>query len=323
MFRRIFVLIENNLPLVTVIVPCYNHDKYVETCLDSIFKQTYQNIEVIVVDDCSPDGSVDVIKKLKQKYNFKFIEHQENLGLTKTLNDVIYKYAQGKYIKCIASDDYLTDDCIEVLTKEIETLGSDYAMAYGLAQTFAYDESQKVKFGRNIGLEYESFRSLFMFNNIPASSVLFSREHFYDVGGFDPSMFIEDYYLWLLFTAKYKIRFINKVVSFYYLNNLGSMSSKVNQMLSSEFELKAKVFMKNLNKLSIDDYLLSTKLLIGSYSLVEHNNLLVISKWKAARWLIKNYSFISLVYKEYDVKFFRIKLFFKSILPNVIIRLIK
>lgn len=316
-------MIENNLPLVTVIVPCYNHEKYVEICLDSISRQTYKNIEVIVVDDYSPDKSVEVIKKLQNKYDFKFIEHKENWGLTKTLNDVIYNHANGKYIKCIASDDYLTDDCVEVLTKEIEALGSDFAMVYGLAQTFVYDELQKVKFGHNTGSEYESFRSLFMFNTIPASSVLFSREYFYHVGGFDSSMFIEDYYLWLLFTAKYKIRFINKVVSFYYLNNLGSMSSKVNQMLSSEFELKAKVFLKNLNKLSIEDYLLSTKLLIGSYYLVEHNRLMEVSKWKSARWLIKNYSFISLVYKEYDVKFFRVKLFFKSILPNVIIRLIK
>lgn len=313
---------EDNLPLVTVIVPCYNHEKYVEICLDSIFRQTYKNIEVIVVDDCSPDNSVEVIRKLQQKYDFKFIEHKENWGLTKTLNDTIYNYATGKYIKCIASDDYLTDNCIEVLTQKIEYLGHDYAMVYGLAKTFGYDDSQKIKFGHNMGLEYQSLRSLFMSNMVPASSVLFSKEYFYDVGGFDSSLFIEDYYLWLLFAANYKIAFINQVVSYYYLNNSGSMSSKVNQMLSSEFEIKAKVFLKNLDKLSTEDYLLSVKLLIGSYYIVEYHKLLSINKFRAVLLLIRNYSFISANYKEFGVKFFRLRLFLKAILPNIITSLI-
>ena len=74
------------LPLVSVIIPCYNHEIYIEECIESIFNQTYKNIEVIVIDDLSTDNSVMEIKKLKDKYDFLFIEHEYNQGLSKTYN---------------------------------------------------------------------------------------------------------------------------------------------------------------------------------------------------------------------------------------------
>ena len=60
-------------PLVSVIVSCYNHEKYIEECILSILNQDYKNIELLVVDDGSSDTSVDIINRLKEKHGFYFL----------------------------------------------------------------------------------------------------------------------------------------------------------------------------------------------------------------------------------------------------------
>ena len=75
-------------PLVSVIVPCYNHEKYVEKTIESIVNQTYKNIELIVIDDGSKDNSTIILEKLSRQYNF-YYEHQHNIGLPATLNKMI------------------------------------------------------------------------------------------------------------------------------------------------------------------------------------------------------------------------------------------
>ncbi len=245
---------EISLPLVTVIVPCYNHEKYIETCLDSIFRQTYQNIEVIVIDDYSPDNSAEIIKQLQKKYNFKFIEHQENWGLTRSLNDAIYNHAHGKYIKCIASDDYLTNDCVEVLTTEIERLGNEYAFVYAQAQHFIYEKNNQQK-NLYVGGWDCSFEELYLQkkNYIPAMTVLFSRDKFVELDGFD-HCYIEDYYMWLTFALKYKYKFIGKVVAYYQLVIGTSMHDNFVKMGCGLNYIRSKIFLESNNKISSDLY---------------------------------------------------------------------
>ena len=101
--------------LITVIVTCYNHEKYIEQCLRSVFNQTYQNIELIVLDDGSTDGSKQIIlKTLKDSpFEVKFESHK-NMGVVKTRNKGI-ELINGKYFLFVDSDDYLPDDYVEEL----------------------------------------------------------------------------------------------------------------------------------------------------------------------------------------------------------------
>ena len=101
--------------LISVIVTCYNHEKYIEQCLRSVFKQTYQNIELIVLDDGSTDGSKQIIlKTLKDSpFEVKFESHK-NMGVVKTRNKGI-ELINGKYFLFVDSDDYLPDDYVEEL----------------------------------------------------------------------------------------------------------------------------------------------------------------------------------------------------------------
>ncbi len=98
-------------PLVTVIIPSYNHEKYVTKAIKSVFSQTYKNIELIVIDDGSKDHSAKKILELKKRYPFKFLA-RKNKGLASTLNEAI-NLAKGVYITVLASDDYYLPQRIE------------------------------------------------------------------------------------------------------------------------------------------------------------------------------------------------------------------
>lgn len=108
----------------SIIVPVYNVEKYIKKCLDSIDKQTYQNFEVIIVDDGSLDNSTRIIKSfLKNKKNYKYYNKQ-NGGLSDARNYGL-KYVTGDYLLFIDSDDYISKDLLEILNEEINKSNPD------------------------------------------------------------------------------------------------------------------------------------------------------------------------------------------------------
>lgn len=110
--------------LVSVIIPVYNASLYVEKCIDSVFSQTFKNIEVIAVNDGSKDTSLTILYKLKTKYpNMKIID-KENTGVSDTRN-VGIKAATGNYILFVDSDDYIEDNMIEVMLKKARETKAD------------------------------------------------------------------------------------------------------------------------------------------------------------------------------------------------------
>ncbi len=111
---------------ISIVIPCYNVEKYVEKCIKSIMNQTYSDLEVIVIDDKSTDGTYDVLLKLKKEYNDRFIllQNEKNSGLAYTRNFGVKK-ATGKYIGFIDSDDYVAPDYYEVLAEKILNDKSD------------------------------------------------------------------------------------------------------------------------------------------------------------------------------------------------------
>ena len=94
------------MPKVSVIVPVYNVEEYLERCLDSLVNQTLKDIEIIIVNDGSTDGSKEIIQKYLNKYkNIVYLE-KENGGLSSARNYGI-PYAKGEYIGFVDSDDYV------------------------------------------------------------------------------------------------------------------------------------------------------------------------------------------------------------------------
>lgn len=103
---------------VSIIVPVYNVEDYIERCFESVTNQAYENIECIFVDDCSPDNSKDILEELITKYrggiDFKVLSHKTNRGLSVARNTGI-ENALGDYIYFLDSDDVIAHDSVNVL----------------------------------------------------------------------------------------------------------------------------------------------------------------------------------------------------------------
>lgn len=101
-----------NLPLVSLIIPVYNVQDYLRKCLNSVAAQTYQNLEVIIVNDGSPDNSLEIILQYTAKYPHFHCYTIENRGLGGARNYGM-EQATGDYILFLDSDDYISPDCVE------------------------------------------------------------------------------------------------------------------------------------------------------------------------------------------------------------------
>lgn len=103
---------------VSILVPFYKVEKYVGRCVESLFTQTYSNIEYVFVNDCTPDKSMEVINEYIEKYDVsdkcKMIVHEENLGISASRNDCLDNMT-GDYFLFIDSDDYIDKDMVELL----------------------------------------------------------------------------------------------------------------------------------------------------------------------------------------------------------------
>lgn len=154
-----------NTPLVTIGIPVYNVEPYIEKCLLSVLNQTYQNLEILVVDDLGTDKSMDIVAKLQQSHplgnSIKIIRHPENRGLGEARNTTI-ENATGEYLCFVDSDDYIEPETIEVLLKEAEEHDTDVVLAssrkivYGTNReepTFTY-KKKKVLIGKDVFANY-------------------------------------------------------------------------------------------------------------------------------------------------------------------------
>lgn len=111
----------------SIIVPVYNVEKYLSKCIDSILSQTYKDLELILVDDGSPDNSPKICDEYAQKDNRVIVIHKPNGGVSSARNAGIDR-ATGKYIGFVDPDDYITSDMYEVMIQELEESKADIAI---------------------------------------------------------------------------------------------------------------------------------------------------------------------------------------------------
>ena len=108
-----------NLPLVSILVPIYGVEKYIERCAESLFSQSYENIEYVFVNDCTKDRSIEILENVITRYphrkrQIKIISHDRNRGLAAARNTGV-ENAHGEYILCVDSDDYVDMRVVEKL----------------------------------------------------------------------------------------------------------------------------------------------------------------------------------------------------------------
>jgi len=129
---------KKKMPLVSIIIPVYNVEEYIEECINSVLKQTYNNIEVIVIDDGSTDSSLDIVKEYSDKNLFVY-EHTSNKGQAAARNLGI-ELSKGEYILFVDADDLIRKDAVEILINE--TLKYDVSIIRFNAISF-YDQTDE------------------------------------------------------------------------------------------------------------------------------------------------------------------------------------
>lgn len=120
-------------PLVTIAIPIFGVDKYIETCVISLFEQTYLNIEFLFINDCTIDNSIEVLNNVIKNYpqrkkQIRIVEHTHNRGLAAARNTAV-ELANGEYIFHVDSDDYIEKNAIEILVNEAIHNKADLAVA--------------------------------------------------------------------------------------------------------------------------------------------------------------------------------------------------
>jgi len=201
---------ERQQPLVSVIIPAYRAASYIRETLDSVFAQTYPNLEVVLVNDGSPD--TEALEDAIRTYGERLIYiRQENRGPSGARNTAI-RAAQGKYIACLDSDDLYLPDHLANMVAFIEEEGLD----------LLYCDSYLVKNGIQIGRTFErerqispvTFESLLRVDCcVSTSTTVASRQAMIDAGLFDERYRrCEDFDLWLRMSFRgAKMDFVRRV----------------------------------------------------------------------------------------------------------------
>ncbi len=126
---------------VSIIIPVYKVEPYIERCVRSVMVQTYADIECILVDDCSPDNSMAICERMITEYHgpiiFKILHHEHNRGLSAARNTGT-DAAMGEYIFFLDSDDEITPNCISLLVQETR-LHPEVELVQGGVKTIPYD----------------------------------------------------------------------------------------------------------------------------------------------------------------------------------------
>lgn len=167
------------LPIISVVVPVYNVEKYLEKCLNSILEQTYKNFEVILVDDGSSDCCFNICEQYAKKDTRIKAFHKKNGGLADARNYGI-KRAIGNYITFIDSDDFVKKEYLEFLLSLLEKHNADISMC----GNFRYWEGKKVKSVKKVEVRVfsglEAVENLLYQKNIENSAwgKLYKRELF-------------------------------------------------------------------------------------------------------------------------------------------------
>ena len=255
---------ENKItPLVSVVISCYNHEAFIEDCINSVLKQTYKNIELIIFDDGSVDKSAEVIERLSKKHNFYF-QRQENIGYTATLNRAI-KLCKGKYVAFLGSDDMFFHDKVEKQVQFMEDR-EDIAVCGGniviINEVGVLIEDQKEQVYREVDFKI-------MFNNRKAGpaapTALMRLDALRKVEGYNPEVRLEDLYLWLKLThSGYKIAILSDDLVYYRKHgsnthkNFKFMADSIIQIYEQYSAEKG--YQKVMNKILISMFLRTSKL---------------------------------------------------------------
>lgn len=227
--------------LVSVIMPSYNHARYIERAIASVFAQRDAMIQLVVIDDGSTDGSVELLKSLSERYGFTLI-CQENRGVCRTLNRAILEASEGEYIALLASDDFWHPDKLRL---QFEALVATPGSRFCFSQALEFRDEKRLEEGRVFPARCrrgDVLNRVFVRQHVPAGTVLFSRNLYDELGGFDESLKEEDWDFVIRSAAATTFSAVDAPLLYYRVHPSNTMRTRGGKAI---FHEKAKILAKN------------------------------------------------------------------------------
>ena len=240
------------MPLVSVIMPSYNHEKYISTAIESVLNQTAGDLELIIIDDGSKDNSAEIIKHYKGKDNrVRAIFHNENKGISKTVNEAISE-ARGKFLAFLASDDVWMKDKLErqleVLKKnENVAVWSDALIIDGDGNVT--DKSWILKIAPRKRTNGNIFEELLLGNYMAMLTVIVKGENFKDIVFDEQLKYLNDYKVMIELAHRYEFFFIPEPLAGYRIHGKNTNADK-SGFRRDELPLKKEFLQKYGNEIS-------------------------------------------------------------------------
>ncbi len=240
------------LPLVSIAIPAYKHAAFIEECLASVCAQTYPELELVLIDDGSPDETFAIAQRYLETHGKRFrrivLERWENRGVSANSNACI-EACQGEWVHLLGSDDVLHPEKVaRIQAKIAEWNLPDLALVH--TDTGTIDATGAPHVSRHKarhaapGPDHAAYRWLFHRNLISNPSIALRREAFLAIGGFDPTLPLEDIDCWLRLSTRYAIACIPEVLA-NYRKHPGNSLRQRQKMLGAFFCTYAKFLEAN------------------------------------------------------------------------------
>ncbi|MFY0599094.1 MAG: glycosyltransferase [Cyclobacteriaceae bacterium] len=244
-------------PLVSVICLCYNQEKHVQAAIQSVFNQTYKNIELIVVDDASQDGSREKIEEILSGKSIWFIPLEKNVGNCKAFN-IGFESSKGEYIIDLAADDMLLPPRIEIGINDFANSSEKSGVHF--SDAFISNEQGQILFThhkRNHSGELadpipqgDIYNELIHRYFVSPTTMMIKRQVLEELNGYDETLYFEDFDFWIRSARHYHYIFY-KAPLVKKRKVSKSHSSTQNQLLNkhqeSTFRVCQKIFDLNKN----------------------------------------------------------------------------
>ena len=210
--------------LVSVVLPVYNGEKYLRLSIESVLNQTYKNLELIIVNDCSTDSTEEIVLEYKAKDpRIVYIKNEVNSKLPQSLNNG-FAVAKGEFFTWTSDDNMYHPDAIEKMVA--------YMDAYPDTGLVSFDFNNIDEGGQFLGQTTVGDFAQHFYGNSVGACFLYRRAVAKKIGAYDPSRFlVEDYEYWLRVALKFKIDFVHDPIYDYRFHG-GSLTSKKQKEVS-------------------------------------------------------------------------------------------
>lgn len=235
-------------PLVTVLMPIYNGEKYLVEAIESVLKQLFTNFELLILNDDSTDNSLNIIKSFNDG-RINLVENNHNIGLTATLNEGI-KLARGKYIARLDQDDLMKRERLSLQIKYLENHNNIILLGSGVEYI---DHEGDLLYKQEMPIHHKEIENHFTIGNpFVHSSVIFDKKSVMDISGYNGKfIYAQDYDLWLRLSLVGKVHNLPNLLTINRIhNNQETTNSEIHDIQIKEkiIIIKQIIIHNNTNK---------------------------------------------------------------------------